>query len=126
MIAEAPVVMLPALVELPAPASPWVRPCTCKTKRVATIRTLDIAANVPALIVLEKGVAAYSVRVVDATTFAAVAWTLGYEADPNSVRHFAATAEPYTENDLGQRFGPLALWLGAAVAARAELIVWKG
>lgn len=53
---------------------------------------------------------------------AGVAWTLSYESDPATVRHFAAGVI-YTEDDL--RFGPNVLRVGAVVAARVELIVWK-
>lgn len=94
-----------------------------RTKRVPTIRSAAIAANGTVDLPLERGICAFSVAVVDAATFAGVAWTLAYESDPSSVRHFAAAAAPYVEDDL--RFGPNVLRLGAGVAARVELIAWK-
>lgn len=100
------------------------RTTTATTKRTPTIRSYAVAAGGTVDVLLEKGTVSFSIAVVDATG-AAIAWTLGYESDPTNVRHFAATAAPYAEEQLGPRFGPEWLRIGAAAAGRVELIVWK-
>lgn len=95
-----------------------------RRKRIPTIRTYAIAAGGTVDVQLERRTIEYAVQVVDATTFAAVAWTLALARDPTARRHFAATDPPLHEENVGARAQPIVLQLGAAVAATAELIVW--
>jgi len=97
---------------------------TRRGKRIPVIITDAIAAGGTTDIRLPRGTCAFSAQVVDAATFAAIAWTLAYEADPASVRHFSATALPYVEESTALRSG-LTVRFGAAVAARIELIAWR-
>lgn len=83
-----------------------------------------IVVNVPSFGAgnTSASVSAHGYQLAATVAGAAVPWTLAYESDPASVRHFAA-GERYVEDFL--RLGPLTLHLGAAVAARVELIAWR-
>jgi hypothetical protein len=93
-------------------------------KRIPVVISDAIPAGGFTDVRVPRGTCAFSAQVVDATTFAAIAWTLAYESDPGNVRHFSATALPYVEESTSLRSG-LVIRFGAAVAARVELIAWR-
>lgn len=94
-----------------------------RTKRKPSLRSYAIAAGGTVDVSLPRTIVDFRVRVVDATTFAPIAWTLAYGSDPATLFHFTA-GEQYQEEGIGGKAGPTRLTLGAAVAARVELIVW--
>jgi len=94
-------------------------------KHMPLVINLGIAANTTSTLLLGTAVTEFSLRVVDATTFAPVAYTVAMRANASGLRHFAATDAPYQERDIGPLRAPLELLVGAAVAAIAELTVWR-
>jgi hypothetical protein len=93
-------------------------------KRSSSTRWLLIAAGERVDVVLSAATVEYTLRVVDQSSFVGVAFTLAYLENPDSIFHFAA-GESYQEENIGPLAGALTLKLGAAVAARVELIVWE-
>ena len=94
-------------------------------KHLGIVINQAIAAGTTILVPLGTGVTEFSLQVVDATTFAKVAYTVAFRANASGLRHFAATETPYLERDIGPLRAPLELLIGAAVAAIAELTVWR-
>lgn len=90
-------------------------------KRLPRLDTEALAAGGTVILSLDEAVVAFTVRVVDATTYAPVAYTLGFDAA--DVFHFAA-GEAYTEDRLSLA-DSIELRAGAAVAARVELVTWR-
>lgn len=94
-------------------------------KHLAIVINQAIAAGTTITIPMGTGVTEFSLQVVDAATFAKVAYTVAMRANASGIRHFAATEAPYLERDIGPLRAPLELLIGAAVASIAELTVWR-
>ena len=93
-------------------------------KRTSRIVNAAIAAGGTVDVTLPVQTAEYALRVVDAATLAGVAFTFAYLEDEHAAFHFAA-AESWLEEGIGPLPGPLVIRLGAAVAARVELLIWS-
>lgn len=95
-----------------------------RCKRTTSVRSYLIPAAGAVDVPLAIDTTEYTLRVVDATTAAGVAFTFAYGDSPGSVFDFAA-GESWQEEHIGPLAHILTLRLGAAVAARAELVIWE-
>ena len=95
------------------------------TKRSSIITNTAVAGGGTTDIVLDTTTTEYTIRVVDATTKAPIAWTLAYVSAPTLQFHFLAN-EGWVEDKLGPLTASLSLRIGAAVAGTIELVQWTG
>lgn len=95
-----------------------------RCKRRPSVQRSPIGAGDTVTITLPLGIVEYTLRVVDATSFAGVAATFAYGASPSALFHLGA-GESFVEERIGPLADPLVLLVGAAVAAVAELQIWE-
>lgn len=93
-------------------------------KRRSSVHAVGIPAGATADLSLGSGTVEFTVRVVDAATFVPIAFTFAYAGGASDSLHLLA-GESYREDNIGPLSTPLIIKLGAAVAARGEVLVWE-